>query len=326
MTTATFASLRRGAPPPLPASARDATLEAVLIRDAFVPDGVEFGEEIGRGANNRAYAVTHDGHARVLRMPRRGSDTQQRDAATAELRHTLRAAELGAAPAVHAAWHARHASTGLPSGLYMITERFPHDLEAVLSDPDLRARVSPAAVGAAAAECLRKLAADKLFVYDLKPSNLVLQPAAADAADAAPAAVRLIDYGSAFCEWGASAAGGGKYVAKLAEDVRARGDADADAVVAHVLFATMLVVLSATTTYCIYHDRRVHRMGRDARKAANPFATLACELLDGMQGRNIALVRALLRTDEVRGTLGHYHGRRRAGTRRTLALACGGEL
>ena len=37
------------------------------------------------------------------------------------------------------------------------------------------------------------------------------------------------------------------------------------------------------------------------------------------------VVREVLRVDEVRGVLHHYHGRRYAGTRRTLRLARGVE-
>ena len=98
-----------------------------------------------------------------------------------------------------------------------------------------------------------------------------------------------------------------------------------DAVVSHVLFAAMLVQLAATTTHRIYRDRHNHRMGAEERAAANPVAPLATQLLDGMQARNVALVREVLRVDDVRGVLRHYHGRRNAGTHRTLAFARGAE-
>ena len=55
------------------------------------------------------------------------------------------------------------------------------------------------------------------------------------------------------------------------------------------------------------------------------FAPVAGDLIRSMQGRNVALLREVLRTDEVRGVLRHYHGRRDAGTKRTLRFAEGVE-
>ena len=47
---------------------------------------------------------------------------------------------------------------------------------------------------------------------------------------------------------------------------------------------------------------------------ANPPACTS-RLLDGMQGRNVALARSVLRMDDVRGVLRHYHD---VGTRDAL--------
>lgn len=312
--------------PALPTDPRTATLADIGVGRARLPADVELGEELGRGANNRVYAAERGGVECVLRAPRRRSDTQQRGSALWEFRHTLRAAQLGVGPAVHAAWCARHADGRWPSGLYLLMERFDDDLEAVLVDPAARAALPE--VGRALAACLHTLARERILVYDLKPSNVVVRLGD----DGGAAAVRVIDFGRDFCEWGGCAAAADAQTPTLDlldRRLRARAPdapaAEREALATHVLFATMVVVLSATTTHVLYEDRAEHRMDAEARRAAHPLAALARDLLDGMQGQNVALVRELLRTDAVRGVLAHYHGRRYAGTRRTLALARGEE-
>ena len=339
------------APPP-PANAPDGaaarrvpastspTLEAEVRVAAFDRHqcDVVVREELGRGANNRAYAAARedddDGTSLVLRAPRRRSDTQQKGSALWELRHTLRAAEIGVAPAVHGAWYARHARGEWTSGLYLLCERFPHDLETVLVDtPELRnAAIARAdALGAELSRCLRALAEARLFVYDLKASNVVLR----FGADGGVVA-RIIDFGRDFSEWDdeavrAAAADARAPCIAMARALVARRwpDADAatrDAVLTHALHATMMVVLSATLTRTLHEERDRHRMGAAERLSAHPLAQPVNALLDDTRGCDLAVVRALLRHDEVRSVLRHYHGRRSAGTRRTLALARGREV
>ena len=311
-----------------PADARAARLEDLRVPRTKLPPSLVLGKELGRGANNRVYACTLDGAACVFRTPRRGSDTQQRDSATLECRHTLRAAELGVGPKVLSMWNARHAHDAWPSGLYMVAERYPNDLDDVLTKPKLReALVRHAdAVGARIAECLATLAREHIFVFDLKPSNVVL-----DGLEAGAPRVRVIDYGSDFCEWACKSADAAPspHVERVRRELVARNGgkapADLDAHVAHLLFCTMCVMLASNTTHQLYSDRRELRIGADDRAAANPIAPVAARLLESMQGRDVALMRKVLRMDEVRGVLGHYHGRRRSGTRRTLAMARGSE-
>ena len=304
------------------------------------PEGLDVGERLGKGSNNRVYAATwRGGHPCALRAPRRLSDTQQRRSAEWEFRHALRASQLGAGPTVYAAWCARHAADDeWTSGLYLVTERLDADLDTALNDdPALRARVQPhaEALGAALVRCLRALSDDLLYVYDLKPSNVMLRlpRGGGGAVDA-----KVIDFGCDFCEWAGGAAGGEAaahdrrhpVIDMLRRRVRAREPSasadEVDGVVRHVLFACMLVQLAATTTRRLSDDREDHRLGRAERRRANFLAPLATQLLESMQRRNLSLVRAVLRVDEVRGVLRHYHGRRNAGTRRTLRLARGDEL
>lgn len=304
------------------------TLSDVAVQHFEPPEAIELVEELGRGANNRVYAVEHGDDEVVLRVPRRRSDTQQTGSAIWELRHTLRASELGVGPNVLDAWHARHSKGKWTSGLYLLLERIQTDLERMMLDPEEHETLleQSAAIGTATWELLQVLAKDRLFVYDLKPSNVVVD------ADDEEVRVRIIDFGRDFCEWGGPCKGHDRrtpHLDLLTALVAERDDLDEAAreeLITHVLSVTMMVVLSATTTYRLYHDRREHKMSSDMRKRAHPFASLASTLLDDMQGRNRTLVRALLRDDDVRGVLRHYHSRRCAGTHRTFALARGDEL
>ena len=297
----------------------------LMVARARVPPDLELGRVLGRGSNNKVFRATWKEQECVLRAPRRRSDTQQRGSAVWEFRHTLKASQLGVGPAVYDAWVARHASGDWPAGLYVITERLPHDLDAVLGNAELRAALPAKAVGEALVRCLNALADADIFVYDLKPSNVMVRPREDGGVDA-----RIIDFGRDFCEWSGceqepdSKAPVTTLVRKL---LQARGEPEGTirSLTRHVLFAAMLVQLAATTTRQLYEDRGEHRMDAAARAEANPLADSAVAMLDSMQGRNLALLREVLRTDEVRGVLQHYHGRRCAGTRRTLRYARGGE-
>lgn len=279
-----------------------------------LPSDFEVLETLGKGSNNRALRVTWEGATRVMRVPRRRSDTQRRGSAYWEYAHTARAAELGCGPALHAAWYARHADGDWTSGLYLVMDEYPYDLETLFEDEEARERVLELrpAISDALAGVLERLARDRLFVFDLKPTNVVVSLAP-------EVDVRVIDYGRDFCEWGG---GRGELDVRTPHVDMAERLADGDAERAtHVLFATMLVQLAATTARCLYDDRHDHRMDREARAEINPAAPLARALLDGMRRGNVALVREMLRADEVCAVLQHYNGRRNAGTGRTLRFA-----
>lgn len=307
------------------------TLDDVSVPYTILPDGVDVEDDtpLGKGSNNKAIAVSWSGKGGyVLRIPRRRSDTQQKGSALWELRQTLKASQLGVTPLLHKAWFARHAKGMWTSGLYMIMDRFDCTLDDAICDHPDRLRANDCALAKAVAaqvvSGLEKLANVRMFVFDLKPSNIVLRFTGREGVEA-----RIVDFGKDFCEWMTSEQGtdadvhapilGGLRVLTQTAD-------DPDGLLKHIVFATMLVQLASTATYNIYEDRSRHRLGRDDRRAINGLASHATELLDSMQGRHIAMVRWVLRTDDVRGVLRHYHGRRNAGTGRTLALARGDEL
>jgi hypothetical protein len=312
--------------PTLPEDASRMQLADITVARTRLPTDLDVGPELGRGTNNRVYAVDWKDRECVLRKPRRRSDTQQRGSALMELRCTLRASQLQVGPHIYAAWCARHSHQKFPSGLYMVEERFPDDLETFTYRPETRplALAHKDVIGIETVRCLSTLAREGIFVYDLKPSNMVVRVDE----DEGPQ-VRVIDFGCDFCEW-ATPDHSTPLIEELQRRIRVRhpeaDEAERAALIPHVLFVTMMIILSATTTRRLHHDRGETRMTTSERRAIHPMSGLVVSLLDSMQGTNIALVRDLLRQDEVRGVLRHYHGRRCSGTRHTLALARGDEV
>ena len=289
----------------------------------------------GKGSNNKVFTAVSqaDGVKYVLRVPRRRSDTQQWGSALWEFRQTLRAAQLGVAPTIHHAFYAKHAAGEWTSGLYLFMDKYQCNLEEAMTDDAAKRDIllqDEGRVGKALAaqivQGLEALANDLLFVYDLKPSNIVIHVDES----LSDLRARIVDFGRDFCEWDTQKNDPDARI-PIITGLRSlvarqhKKEEDVDAVVKHVLFATMLVQLAATTTNNLYEDRQYHRMSDVQRAEANLFAPYARKLLDSMQGSNIALVRWVLRNDDVRGVMRHYHGRRSSGTGRTLLLARGVE-
>lgn len=291
------------------------SLEKIGVKRPRIPDSLVVGDELGKGANNKVMRARYNDRECVLRVPRRKSDTQQTGSALWELRHTMRAAQLGVAPVLFDAWWAKHAHHEWPSGLYFVSERLSHDLDTLLTEhPHEAYEAHLQSIGGNAVECLRLLAYDRLFVYDLKPSNMMVE-----LLEEGSAHVRVIDFGNDFCEWDVAGAD-----TPVIDMLRREGCEEER--IPHILFATMLIQLASTTTRRLREDRRSHRMDAEERMRSNPFAPYASRLIDGMRGCDIALVRRVLRHDSVKGVMQHYHSRRDAGTRRLMRCARGVEL
>ena len=301
--------------------AKTLLLQDIGVKRVRIPDTLLVGEELGKGANNRVRSAQrvlqgNKNQPCVLRVPRRKSDTQQTDSALWEVRYTLRAAQLGAAPALFDAWWSKHAHGEWPSGLYLVSERLSLDMDTLLTEHPREVFAEYIeSIGRESIECVKRLAYDRLFVYDLKPSNMMVR-----LMEDGEAHVRVIDFGREFCEWDVEGAD-----TSVIDMLRREGCTD-DTRISHILFAFMLIQLASTTTRRLREDRRSHRMDAEERFASNPFVRYATELLDGMRGCDIALVRRVLRHDSVKGVMQHYLSRRDAGTRRVFRCARGIEL
>ena len=299
-------------------------LSEITVKRTKLPDDLEIYEELGKGSNNKVFAASYKGESAVLRVPRRRSDTQQHGSAHWEYQHMSMASEWNVGPKIHRAWYARHATREWASGLYVIMERFDHDLETALcEDRDvipkmLRCR---SAVESEVVRCLETLARNHLFVYDLKPSNMVVRfHEEGDGVD-----VRVIDFGRDFCECNvAHPTQSSPNIDMLRRRIAEGGDETrVDERISHILFSVMMIIFSATTTRCLYEDRGHHRLSESERADAHPLRAKVNELVQSLRGHDVALVRELLRMDEVRGVLRHYHGRRNSGTGRTMRFASG---
>ena len=259
----------------------------------------------------------------MFRVPRRRSDTQQKGSACWEFAHTVDASMQGVAPTLHTSWYSRHAENRWPSGLYMVMEYYPYDLEHVMKKRGMRefAQKNRQRIGEQLVKHIQCLADKRMFVYDLKPSNIVLR-SNGDEID-----VRIIDFGRDFCEWDNTSASQQvdqkSPTINMINKILARDrQGSQDVLLKHILFACMLVQLSATTTCFLYEHRSENNMSSDVRLSVNPTHDFCSTLLTSMQGRNISVLREVMRTDDVKGVLRHYHGRRNAGTRKTLDYAC----
>ena len=299
------------------------SLSEISVRKTHISDDIDVGKEIGKGSNNRVRKCTWRGKRCVLRIPRRKSDTQQRGSAIWEFRHALRASQLKVGPTLYDAWYARHATREWPSGLYLVMERFDHDLETMLCEDHECMEMAIQkrdVIQAGICKCIESLARERIFVFDLKPSNLVMR--VDDATHEVD--VRVIDFGRDFCEWNGCMTDPSRNTPHIDMLRRKLGECDlVEERITHIMFACMMVVLSSTTTRTLYETREHHRMDASMRGSINPVSVATNRLLTSMQGRNTSVLRDLLRMDEVRGVLRHYHGRRNSGTHRTLLFARG---
>lgn len=301
-------------------------LSYLMSRHARFPEGMKIERSVlGKGSNNKALEATYNGASVVLRAPRRRSDTQQRTSALWEFRQTLKAAQLGVSPKLIDACYARHAQGPWTSGLYLVMERFDTDLdEAIRSQASLRSqllaedgllmqRVSEQIVSG-----LAKLASVNFLVFDLKPSNVVLR------VKDGGAEARIVDFGKDFCEWHTKEDDPDArtpVITGLQCAIARTTSHNTGALLKHILFSVMLVQLASVNTFQLHEDRHRHRLSASERRVLNKFAVFARTLIDSMRASHVGLLRRTLRTDEVRGVLQHYLGRRNAGTRRVLRYA-----
>ena len=186
-------------------NAADFPVEKLRIDQPRFPDNMELSERsLGKGSNNKVFAIRMDGERLILRAPRRRSDTQQAGSALWEFRQTLRASQLDVSPKIQNAFYAKHASQNWTSGLYLVMERYDCNLEEAITDSHSKRQllVQNSAeiakeIGKQVVQCLEKLADDLLFVYDLKPSNIVVRLGT----NITDVKARVVDFGRDFCEW-----------------------------------------------------------------------------------------------------------------------------
>ena len=288
-----------------------------------LPPSISIDDEIGRGSNNRVYRGIHnDATPVVIRIPRRKSDTERAGYATWEFRHTLLASNLGVAPVLYDSWYVRHAKSNQRAGLHMIQEYFPYDLMNAFDEYQNEVIENCDQITNIIDSHIMKLANAEMLCYDLKPSNIVIR--FEDDID-----VRFIDFGREFCEHNIGkdetqqrtpVTNMARQIAKKYAGKHKYSDFE---VYRHLLYAVMVIILSAVTTHTIHEHRAVLRANADVRGQLNCVKPLATKLMDSTRGDFIRLVRDMLRQEDIKSLLRHYVGRRNSGTRRIFKLARG---
>lgn len=273
---------------------------------------VDFEERLGKGANNVVYKGSFGGTTVALRLPVAGADTQSFERAEKEAALMLKASTLHAGPKILDLWFCRHGAGRVRSGLGAVMEVLDFELHKVLENWDA-GEANQVVDGTL--RCINSLAASGIVLTDLKPQNVMVRPALRGASPT----VRIIDYGSEFAEapfppFKQTECPLLGYICELVPgDQRLRQ---------HLIATAMLVQLSATNARDM-HQRFQNKQTRPVKTPVNALAAATAKHLDTMRLSNIALLRKILRKEQFRSILRHYHGRHNSGTRRTLRFARG---
>ena len=292
-------------------------------RGTGLAPGLRLVRQLGKGSNNTVYLATDSsGKQLVVRDPRRNSDTQRIGNATWEFRNTAIASILGVAPALYDAWYVRHATLKQRSGLHLVCDYYEDDLQTlVYSTPDELLRTGMR-VQEQTLQHIRKMADNHMLCYDVKPSNMVL--------NRDPLDVRFIDYGRDFCEWRPfdennthlERAPVASYIQRLVtEAVATDSSVNIERLYCDLMYAVMVIMLSANIAYTIKESRSDLKCSLAQRSQLNFMASAAAELRQMTRGRDVKLIKAILRHTEIRGTMRHYMGRRNSGTKRAFRYA-----
>lgn len=283
--------------------------------------GLRMVKLLGKGSNNAVFLYkTRSDQLVVVRQPRRKSDTQRVGNATWEFRNTAIAAQLGVAPLMYDAWYNRHSTPDQRGGLHIVCEYFQQDMHELLIEKPFRVRPLVRELRTTIVQQLRIMADNHLFCYDLKPSNMVYNDN--------PLTVRFIDFGRDFCEWRPYSSDNEymerapvlSFIQTIADD-HASDPTAAKALYANLAFATMVLILSSNIAFTLDSSRTASRQAFAEGMTLNFMAEFAQEMRGEMRGRDIKLLKEILRQRDIRDTLRHYMGRRNCGTKRTFAYA-----
>mgnify|MGYP001267112999 CR=1 FL=1 len=286
-----------------------------------IPHEITVQEELGRGSNNRVFKGLHkDGTNVVIRCPRRKSDTERAGYATWEFRHTLIASKLGIAPHLYDAWYVRHAKPKQKAGLHLISEYLPIDGQHAYHSYIDEILTKKSQIEEKIYENLRIMAENDMFCYDLKPGNIVM--------DLDTLKVKFIDFGREFCEqnpWNVDSSDRAPittYIKKMVLE-NVENEEDGCKMYRHLLFLTMLILLSSNTSYYLFTIKEKINADKKMREDLNFVSFTAKSVLGDTRGKLIKMVRKILRQEDIKSCCRHYMTKRNAGTRRILQWADG---
>lgn len=284
-------------------------------------NGIKLIKLLGKGSNNAVYlAQTKHGMKCVVRQPRRNSDTQRIGNASWEFRNTAIAAQLKICPVIYDAWYVRHATRLQRGGLHIICDYYPKDVHSLLCDSPYAVIPIAKELRKQVLEHLRTMADNNLFCYDLKPSNMVFRDD--------PVVVKLIDFGRDFCEWRQYSPKNEflerapvlSFIQTIADE-NADGNLKPEMLYADLMFAIMVIMLSANIAYTLDQSRNAIRASFAERSILNFMAGAAADLRTSTRGKHVRLIKEILRQRDIKDTIRHYMGRRNCGTKRTFYYA-----
>lgn len=273
------------------------------------------GRRMGSGSNSAVYALSLKGadsgdEPYVWRVPLKDSDTVNRKNAVREFETTLYAAALGVAPVLYDAWYVQRRQRNQRRGLYTVSERLEMNLFNFLTQHTDEVRAAADEIGGALDAHLKALSGAGILTYDLTPSNVVLTRGQ-------PFKVRIIDFGSDFCE--KKGMGDTTVIDSITRAAQKSGHLAQDAI-PRVMHAVMMVILSVHTAHSIRENRRLFGAASTAyRRCANPLWLRTQLLRQTMTGPEVRLVKVALRHESIRDSLRHYLGGRDASTRRLFS-------
>ena len=292
--------------------------------DGLPPD-FQVKKLLGKGSNNAVYLIEKKKENKtteqyVLRQPRRKSDTQRISNATWEFKNTMIASSVGATPEIYDAWYNRHATEEQRSGLYFLMAYYPLDIHELLTKHSVFSLSHYQLLKEQSITHLRKMAENSMFMYDLKPSNMVVRKNPLD--------IRFIDFGRDFCEWR-------PYTkpyefterAPVLSSIQKIADENCDEIMSaeqlyiELSFMTMVIILSSNIAYTLEETRSALRCGFAERWGLNYMGEAVAELRQQLHPKYIALIKEVLRHRDVKDTMRHYMGRRNSGTKRCFTYA-----
>ena len=248
----------------------------------------------------------------VLRGPRHDSDTVKQSHAQWESELCLRTAQWKVGPPIFDIWYCSRTTREQRRGLYMVMQHYECDLTDAILKKTPTMIDNSVEIGAQIVGRVLTLSQQGILLYDIKPSNVVL--------NLDPVDVRLIDFGRDFCE-SLDSGGGGQVIHELQRELEHEGYTER-ADVCRLLGLVMLVQLSAIFSSEIQRLRfSLKILSRTQRKALNGMRVHLYSLRRETSGRMVRVVRAALRNESIRSNLRHYLGARDSATRRVLALS-----
>lgn len=280
-----------------------------------MPTGLVVDEKvISGGSNNRVVSGSLRGTPVAVRTPLSDSDTRRQSFSAQEAKMTLLAACHGIAPPVYDIWHCKTGTKEQRKGLHMIMRLYAHDLHNVIFHNREWYAKHKSAICSRLCECALAMARQRMFSYDIKSSNIVVDERKEDVD------VRFIDFGYTYCELFDAKANDECPVLTALHDATKRTPQPQHAF-EQALFIATLVLLTAQISTEMHDNRKRHNLDAKQRQALNPLFHSMRKLRDDTPYEIVKLVKLILRHERVRECTEHYNGRRNANVRRTFALA-----